>query len=51
MLSAHMDLQDPICAGLGVGEYARPGRAAREIEALWAQIQSQFGKKPQSNIG
>ena len=31
-----------MAAGLGVTEYARNGRAALEIEALWAWIRAQF---------
>jgi chromosome partitioning protein len=42
MLYARMDFQDAIAAGLGVSEYARGGRAAREIEALWNWIRTQF---------
>jgi chromosome partitioning protein len=41
-LCARMDFQDAIEAGLGVTEYARGGRAAREIEALWSWIRAQF---------
>ena len=35
MLSARMDFQDAIAAGLGVTEYAPGGRAAEEIATLW----------------
>lgn len=42
MLSARMDFQDAMGAGLGVTEYARGGRAAREVEMLWAWIRRQF---------
>ena len=42
MLSARMDFQDAIAAGLGVTEYAPQGRAAQEIEELWGWIQGQF---------
>lgn len=42
LLYARMDFQDAIAAGLGVTEYARTSRAAREIEALWAWIGTQF---------
>ena len=35
ILGARMDFQDAISAGLGVTEYAREGRAAQEIQALW----------------
>lgn len=41
-LCARMDFQDAIAAGLGVTEYARGGRAAQEIEALWSWIHAQF---------
>jgi chromosome partitioning protein len=47
IVSARMDFQDAIAAGLGVTEYAREGRAAREIEALWSWIRTQF-EGPQS---
>jgi len=42
MLSARMDYQDALAAGLGVTEYARGGRAAQEVEALWSWTRSQF---------
>lgn len=42
MLCARMDFQDAIGKGLGVTEYARGGRAAQEIEALWRWIRMQF---------
>jgi chromosome partitioning protein len=42
MLSARIDYQDAIAAGLGVTEHAREGRAAQEIEALWSWIRTQF---------
>jgi chromosome partitioning protein len=35
MLSMRMDFQDALARGLGVTEYARESRAAREVEALW----------------
>jgi chromosome partitioning protein len=38
MLSARMDFQDAIAAGVGVTEYAHDGRAAQEVTALWAWI-------------
>jgi chromosome partitioning protein len=47
MLSARMDFQDAISLGLGVTEYAREGRAAREIEALWSWTHAQFGSQGQ----
>jgi chromosome partitioning protein len=43
MLSARMDYQDALASGLGVTEYARGGRAAQEVEALWSWTRSQFG--------
>jgi chromosome partitioning protein len=47
MLSARMDYQDAIAAGLGVTEYGRGGRAAHEIEALWRWIRTQLQVGPQ----
>ena len=43
MLSARVDFQDAMAAGLGVTEYARDCRAAREVEALWSWIRAQLG--------
>ena len=42
MLSARIDFQDAMAKGLGVTEYARHGRAAQEIEALWSWTRAQF---------
>lgn len=42
MLSARMDYQDAIAAGLGVTEYAGGGRAALEMKALWSWARAQF---------
>ena len=42
MLSARMDFQDAIAAGLGVTEFSPGGRAAQEIEAFWAWIRGQL---------
>lgn len=42
MLSARMDFQDAIAAGLGVTEYASGGRAAQEIATLWSWIRTQL---------
>jgi chromosome partitioning protein len=42
MLHARMDFQDAMAKGLGVTEYARTGRAALEVAALWAWIRAQF---------
>ena len=41
-LPARIDFPDAIAAGLGVTEYARDGKAAQEIEALWRWIGAQF---------
>ena len=49
MLSARIDFQDAIAAGLGVIEYARGGKAAQEVEALWRWIRAQLeGSKGQT---
>jgi len=37
-----MDFQDAMARGLGVTEYARQGRAAHEIEALWIWTRAQL---------
>jgi hypothetical protein len=42
MLSARIDFQDAVAAGLGVTEHARGSKAAQEIEALWIWIHAQF---------
>lgn len=42
MLSARIDFQDAVAAGLGVTEHARGSKAAQEIEALWAWTRSRF---------
>jgi chromosome partitioning protein len=42
MLSARMDFQDAIAAGLGVTEYAHDGRAAQEIATLWSWTRGQM---------
>jgi len=42
MLSARMDFQDAMAKGLGVTEYAREGRAAEEIDALWSWTRARF---------
>jgi chromosome partitioning protein len=42
MLSARMDFQDAIAAGLGVTEYAHDGRAAQEIATLWSWSRGQM---------
>jgi chromosome partitioning protein len=49
MLSARMDFQDAIAAGLGVTEYAHSGRAAEEIALLWNWSRAQImGNRPKS---
>jgi chromosome partitioning protein len=42
MLSARIDYQDAVAAGLGVTEHAHDGRAAQEIEALWRWVHAQL---------
>jgi chromosome partitioning protein len=42
MMSARIDFQDAMAAGLGVTEHAGAGRAAQEIEALWSWIRLQL---------
>jgi chromosome partitioning protein len=42
MLCARMDFQDAVATGLGVTEYARDGKAALEIEALWGWMRAQL---------
>ena len=37
-LTARLDFPDAIAAGLGVTEYARGGKAAQQIEALWRWV-------------
>ena len=44
MLSARMDFQDAIAAGLGVTEYARGSKAAEEIATLWNWARAQLGR-------
>jgi chromosome partitioning protein len=51
MVSARIDYQDAIAAGLGVTEYARGGRAAQEIEAFWSWICAQLnGTRSESPV-
>lgn len=45
MLSARMDFQDAIAAGLGVTEYAHSSKAAEEIATLWNWARAQLGKE------
>ncbi len=42
LLSARMDYQDAIAAGLGVTEFSVDGRAAREIAVLWQWVRAQL---------
>jgi chromosome partitioning protein len=42
LLSARMDYQDAIAAGLGVTEFSAAGSAAREIAALWTWARAQL---------
>ncbi len=44
MLSARIDFQDAIAAGLGVTEYARGSKAAEEIATLWNWTRAQLGR-------
>lgn len=46
ILSARMDFQDAIAAGLGVTEYARGSRAAQEIATLWRWSRAQMAATP-----
>jgi chromosome partitioning protein len=50
MLSARIDFQDAIAAGLGVTEYARGSRAAQEIEAFWGWIRVQLDGSGSENL-
>lgn len=51
MLSARIDFQDAIAAGLGVTEYARGSRAAQEIKAFWSWIRAQLdGTRSESPV-
>ena len=50
MLSARIDFQDAITAGLGVTEYARGSRAAQEIEAFWGWIRAQLDGSGSENL-
>jgi chromosome partitioning protein len=50
MLSARIDFQDAIAAGLGVTEYARASRAAQEIEAFWGWIRVQLDGSGSENL-
>ena len=42
MVSARMDFQDALAAGLGVTEYARGSKAAEEVAALWTWSRAQL---------
>jgi chromosome partitioning protein len=43
LLSMRMDYQDALAGGFGVTEYAREGRAAQDVEALWRWSSAQLG--------
>jgi chromosome partitioning protein len=45
MVSARMDFQDAVAAGLGVTEYAAGSKAAEEIAMLWNWSRRQFTAK------
>jgi chromosome partitioning protein len=53
LLSARMDYQDAIAAGLGITEFSGDGRAAREIAALWQWARAQLadGKAARAGTG
>lgn len=44
IVCARMDFQDAMGAGLGVTEYARGGRAAHEIAALWSWTRTELDR-------
>jgi chromosome partitioning protein len=49
LLSARIDFQDAIAAGLGVTEYARGSRAAQEVEAFWSWVRVQLDESRSEN--
>ena len=51
LLSARIDFQDAIAAGLGVTEYARGSRAAQEIDAFWSWVRAQLdGTRSENSV-
>ena len=50
MVSARVDFQDATAKGLGVTEYARQGRAAQEIKALWSWTRAQLERAPSKTL-
>ena len=50
MVSARVDFQDATAKGLGVTEYARLGRAAQEIKALWSWTRAQLERAPSKTL-
>jgi chromosome partitioning protein len=51
LLSARMDYQDAVAAGLGVTEFSGDGRAAREIAALWQWARAQLADGKAARAG
>jgi chromosome partitioning protein len=51
LLSARMDYQDAVAAGLGVTEFSGDGRAAREIAALWQWARGQLADGKAARAG
>jgi chromosome partitioning protein len=51
LLSARMDYQDAIVAGLGVTEFSGDGRASREIAALWQWARAQLVEAKVARMG
>lgn len=49
MLSARIDFQDAVAAGLGVTEHASQGRAAQEIDMLWNWVHNQLRRAASEN--
>jgi chromosome partitioning protein len=49
MLSARMDFQDAMAAGVGVTEYARGSKAAKEIATLWNWTRAQLERSQSSS--
>lgn len=51
MLTARMDFQDAVAAGLGVTEYAQGGRAAEEMATLWRWVRGQLSRSKNEPSG